>query len=128
MAGYQLKTERIGGYLHARVRGENSRENVLGYLADIYRLCEESGCSNLLIEERLEGPSLRVLDVFEVIRQAGTGIWPVVKRIAYVDTHPEHFPENMQFAETVAANLGVNVRVFDSIESAEAWIGEPPAA
>ncbi|MBP1655025.1 MAG: hypothetical protein H6Q28_1581 [Bacteroidetes bacterium] len=124
MPDYALSTVRKEGYLHAVVTGRNSAENVRAYLADVHRACEESRCPRVLIEEHLEGPSLRVIDVFQIIREASQKAWPVIKKIAYVDTHPGHFAENMRFAETVASNLGVYVRVFDSVQKAEAWIRE----
>lgn len=35
------------------------------------------------------------------------------------------FPEKMKFAETVAMNRGVNVRLFHDLETADAWLSAP---
>jgi hypothetical protein len=53
---------------------------------------------------------------------ASASVWPAILRIAYVDTNPEHDPKTMKFAETVATNRGVNVRVFSGLEDAEKWL------
>ena len=50
-------------------------------------------------------------------------IAPAIRYIAFVDTNPEHDFAAMEFAETVAVNRGVNVRVFRDVPSAREWIG-----
>jgi hypothetical protein len=44
--------------------------------------------------------------------------------IAFVDTNPEHDAARMRFAETVAVNRGVRLRVFPTVGEAEKWIQE----
>jgi hypothetical protein len=45
-----------------------------------------------------------------------------VSKIAYVDINPEHNANDMEFAEDVAVNRGVFVRVFSTIHEAEQWL------
>ncbi len=45
-----------------------------------------------------------------------------MRAIAFVDTNPEHTFVPMQFAETVAVNRGVNVKVFHDVPAAMDWI------
>jgi hypothetical protein len=47
-----------------------------------------------------------------------------LKRIAYVEGGSEHDPQEARFAETVARNRGVNVRLFWAVEDAEIWLCE----
>jgi hypothetical protein len=42
--------------------------------------------------------------------------------MAYVDINPEHNAKAMQFAEDVAVNRGVSVKVFLTIPAAEQWM------
>lgn len=45
----------------------------------------------------------------------------VFAAVAYVDVHAKNH-DNMKFAETVAVNRGVPVRVFGSVRDAEEWL------
>jgi hypothetical protein len=119
---YQFTIEREPGYLHAKVAGENSPDSVRRSFADVRRACETHACPNILVEEHLAGPSLHPLEIFRLVEEGSRDVWPVVHRFAYVDTNPEHNAARMQFAETVAVNRGVNIRRFDSVDDARAWL------
>jgi len=107
-------------FLHATVTGTNSKENVMRYLEDIRRECAERGCRRLLIEERLEGPRLRTMSVFDVVSEASGRASRFFEAIAYVDVSAEG--DLMKFAESVAANRGVPVMMFPSVDEAEKWL------
>ncbi len=49
-------------------------------------------------------------------------VWPDVQRVAFVDVNPEHNSVAMHFAETLAVNRGVIVRMFGSVSEADAWL------
>jgi hypothetical protein len=115
---FTLTLDQKPTYLHATVTGVNSQENALRYLEEVRRECLARGCTRLLIEERLDGPRLRTLDVFQVASQASGDIFGAVRAIAYVDVNAEN--DLMEFAETVAVNRGMPVRVFPSV--AEEWL------
>jgi hypothetical protein len=121
---YQLVAEAKSGYTHFHVTGTNSPEAVRGYLMDIYYACAQDTSPAILIEENLKGPGLALFDIFEVVSESSERTWPYVRRIAYVDTNPEHSAPDMQFAETVAVNRGVNVRLFASVPEAEQWLSQ----
>jgi hypothetical protein len=117
---YRLSFSQQPGYLHAIVTGLNNKENVMHYLEDVFRECEARGCNRLLIEERLEGPRIGTFDVFQ-IASGGTGrAHGHFKAIAYVDVNARG--DLMKFAETVAVNRGLPVRVFSSLSDAEQWL------
>jgi hypothetical protein len=107
-------------HLHATVTGVNSRESVIRYLDEVHRECVARGCTRLLIEERLEGPRLPTLDVFQVASRWSGDDYGKVRAIAYVDVNAEN--DLMEFAETVAVNRGMPVRVFSSVAQAEEWL------
>jgi hypothetical protein len=62
------------------------------------------------------------VDVYDVVSGASQGVAPAIRSIAFVDTSPEHDFAAMEFAETVAVNRGVNVRVFRNVRAARKWI------
>ena len=119
---YVLSVENKGAYLHITVTGANTPENVANYLSEVRNKCEEHQCSNVLIEENLRGPSLNTVTIYNIVTEAGDRVWPVVRRIAYVDVNQEHNREAMRFAETVAVNRAVNVRLFSSVLDAQKWL------
>ena len=118
---YELTIEPKPGYLHVIVTGENTRENVVRYMEEVLRECTLRQCFRVLIEERLEGPRLGTLDVFEMVSTGSTRFLRALKAMAYVDVHA-HNQEMMQFAENVAVNRAFPVRVFPTVLAAERWL------
>ncbi len=118
----EVRIEPRPDYLHVRVTGENSEENVLAYLRAVREACRERGCAAVLIEEHLDGPGLGEAAIFSIVSRAAPETAPLIRCIAYVDTNPEHAAGRMAFAENVAVNRGVNVRVFPAVSEAEAWL------
>ncbi len=119
---YDLKVRKKNGYLHFSVAGENTRENVAGYLSEVPVRCLEYNCPYVLIEENLSGPSLGISAIFDIAAEGSKHVRPGVGAIAYVDVNPEHNLDSMQFAEDVAVNRGVFVRMFSSVSDAEKWL------
>jgi hypothetical protein len=119
---YDMNVMREDGYLHVVVTGENTPEDVAGYLDEIRRVCAEYGLSKVLIEEDLTGTQLGTVDVYDVVETASKGVAPAIRSVAFVDTNPEHDFAQMEFAEAVAVNRGVNVRVFRDVPAAREWI------
>ena len=119
---YRLIIENKPGYLHATVTGQNTRENVAGYIGEIIRECTARKCPNVLIEERLEGPRMGAFDVFDLASEAGSKASKSLRAVAYVDVNA--VGDLMKFAETVAVNRWANVKVFDTVTDAEEWMRE----
>jgi hypothetical protein len=119
---YSLTADARPGYLHVKVIGENTRENVLGYLLEVNERCVQQKSPAVLIEENLRGPSLNIAEVFAIVAERSHTVSPQLRWIAYVDVNPEHSKGRMLFAETVAVRRGVNVRVFSTIVDAEQWL------
>ena len=117
---YKLTIDQKPTYLHAIVTGRNSRENVARYLEEILRECTARSCSRVLIEERLEGPRLGTLDVFEIASEGRSKTQGKLKAIAYIDVNAEG--DLMQFAEDVAVNRGLPMAVFATVADAEKWL------
>jgi hypothetical protein len=119
---YELTFDQRPTYLHATVTGANSRENVERYFQDVVRECAARGCLRVLIEERLEGPRLKTLDVFEIVSEGSKRPRGMMEAIAYVDVNAEG--DLMQFAGTVASNRGLPVAVFPTVAEAQTWLLE----
>jgi hypothetical protein len=124
---YKLEITQKPAYLHVIVTGVNSRENVAQYLDDIRNECISRGCFRLLIEERLEGSRLGTMDVFQIASEGSARAPGNFEAIAYIDVNAEG--DLMKFAETVATNRFLPVKVFSSVSDAEKWLlGDERAA
>lgn len=117
---YELTLTEKPGYLHAVVTGKNTLENVMAYLMEMHKACAARGIGRVLIEERLTGRRLETWDVYEAAAQGSALGAGKFDAIAYVDVHASG--ELMKFAETVAVNRGIPMRLFATVEEAEAWI------
>jgi len=119
-AEYRLTTKERHGYLHASVVGLRTAENAQRFLREAYEACVKKGYSALLLEMGLTGPALDMASVFRVIaNRAPDGA--KLRRIAYIEPSPTDLPAGL-FAETVANNRGVNVRLFKDLEAADRWL------
>ena len=76
----------------------------------------------MLLEMNLSGPSLESGTIFGVL-QSRSREGSTLRKIAYVDSSPRD-PGKMRFAETVAKNRGVNVRLFRALDEAKQWMAE----
>jgi len=117
---YKLTITQKPTYLHAIVTGSNTKENVARYLEEIQRECTVRSCSRVLIEERLKGPRLSTLGVFQIASEGSSRARGCFEAIAYVDVNAEG--DLMKFAETVAVNRFLHVKVFSSASDAEKWL------
>jgi hypothetical protein len=117
---YKLKIEQKPVYLHATVTGQNSKDNVGAYLSELRGECIARGCFRVLIEERLEGPRLRTLDVFEVVFKGSQQAIGLFTAIAFVDVNTDG--DLMKFAQTAATNRDLPVSLFSTIAEAEDWL------
>ena len=84
--------------------------------------CVKSGKSCLLLEMRLSGPSLSTTAIFNVVLDRVPD-GRKLRKIAYVATESND-PSLPYFAETVAINRGLNVRLFPDVDAAEQWLAE----
>jgi hypothetical protein len=121
---YQLTVHERKGYLHVVATGVNGPEAVKAYLQEAAKECVARGHKRLLIEERLEGPRLGILDVFEIVTHGVREARKVLDSIAYVDVHSEG--TLMKLAGGLASQMGLSVRLFPDVEEASHWLGKGP--
>lgn len=118
---FKLHIDQKKDYLYIKVTGVNSVENVATYLDQIVDECEARNCNRVLIEEHLEGPRLGFTDIFKVASESSVKALGKIRALAYVDINAED--DSMLFAELVARNRSVPVRVFKTVLDAESWMG-----
>ena len=123
---YKLTIRQEPEFLHVIVTGVNSKQNVTRYLEEVQRECMARECARVLIEERLKGPRLDTLSVFQIAARGSSSIEHPFEAIAYVDANAEG--DLMQFAETVAVNRELPVAVFGSVDDARNWLLSHEAA
>ncbi|HEY7238680.1 MAG TPA: hypothetical protein VH600_05890 [Burkholderiales bacterium] len=120
---YQLTIEERPTYVYARVDGDLTPANALRFLQEAHAACVKCGRSDVLLDMQLHGPNLNTTSVYDVISQrAADG--GKLRKIAYVPLQQDD-RSMAHFAETVAINRGVNVRLFESVAAAERWLSEP---
>ena len=118
---YRLTIVERPGYVHARVTGPNTPENALRFLQESYEACVARGRSALLLEMDLSGPSLDTSSIFRIVAERTTDALKL-RKIAYVEKSREKDEGKVHFAETVAVNRGVNVKLFRDVAEAERWL------
>ncbi len=112
-------------YLHAVITGENSAQNVRIYLKQIQQECKTRKCFRVLVEERLEGPRLGIVDVYRIVSEGAVRALGQIEAIAYVDVNSEG--DLMKFAEDVAIHGFLRIAVFSSVPDAELWLQYLPS-
>ena len=73
-----------------------------------------------MVEEHLEGPRLGTFDVFQIAKEGTEKNQGVIREIAFVDINASG--DLMKFAETVAGNRGLQMKVFNTVQDAENWL------
>ncbi len=117
---YQLKIEQKPQYLHFTVTGRNSPDTVVRYMEEVMQEVAARRCPRVLIEENLDGPRLGTMEVFSMVTAGSKRYHGMLEALAYVDLNAEGGV--MRFAEDVAVNRGIPVRVFRTVDGAEKWL------
>ncbi len=117
---YELKVEQKPGYLHFTVTGRNTPDNVRGYMQEVIEECAARRCPRVLIVENLEGPRLGTMEVFTMVTAGAKRFHGMLEALAFVDLNADGGV--MRFAEDVAVNRGIPVRVFRTVDGAEKWL------
>ena len=124
---YSFAVEMKPTYLHAKGSGEQTEANARQFLIDAYLACIKHNMSRLLLETCFTGKPLSVGGAYSVIVDRSHD-GSMLKSIAYVDNNPAHAHQMAEFAELVAKNRGVNVRLFDNVAAAERWLKDEATA
>jgi hypothetical protein len=117
---YQVTIEKRATYLHARVAGQRTPENMMAFLQQVHAACLQSKRWDVLLEIQLSGPSLDMLSIFRVV-SARAEDGAKLGKIAYVESSMSD-KAKAAFAEGIATKRRVNVRLFDDLASAARWL------
>ncbi|HXZ55391.1 MAG TPA: hypothetical protein VEH03_08045 [Burkholderiales bacterium] len=118
---YKLTVTRKAGYVHAIASGPNTQENMKGYLEELLAQCIAQGHRRVLIEERLVGPRIGMMDVFDLGSVMSDRARAQIEALAFVDINAKD-DRNLKFGENVAVNRGLRARMFRTVEDAENWL------
>lgn len=116
---YKCIVENRGKYLYIEVTGTNSRETVLDYMKEVLAAAEKHDCYRVLINERLTGPRLDAMEVYNLASEGAMRLLGRFEAIAYVD---EQMGELGDFVESVSVNRGMPLAFFSNVEDAREWI------
>lgn len=105
-------TATVTGHLH-------SLPIALTEMKNIFESASRNGFSKILIDQSEMEFSLRFLDVFEIGRFVAQDLPKQVKVGFYYNSKHRI---DMLFAETVAVNRGLNVKVFTDLTKVIAWL------
>ncbi len=117
---FRVRLQQCPTYLHFTVTGDNSHDSVAGYMEEVLRECTARQCFRVLIEERLEGPRLGTMQVFALVSRGSERFRGALQAMAFVDVNAAG--DLMRFAENVAVNRAIPVRVFAGVTAAEEWL------
>lgn len=115
-------------FLQTTIEGTIAFESSEQILRQIAAACREHDQHHVLIDAtKLPEKSLSVIELYQLgsgLQQYGFG---ATHRIAIV-CNPGESTQRAKFFELVATNRGANVRVFERMEEAWAWLSEetPP--
>ncbi len=126
MAPYQVTLEEKPTYLHAKVVGPRTPENAIRYLEEVYAACLRTGLSQVLLEMAFSGPSLGPSGILRVVSERSAD-GSKLRKVAYVEASMDGL-QRAKFAETVAINRAVNLRLFETVDEAVRWLEDGPAA
>jgi hypothetical protein len=125
---FRITTLPRDGYLLFRISGDNTPETTRACIGAILAEAVARDARSIVIEENFEGPALDLLDLFRIASEESLRAKAVLERLAYADINPAHPQANVDFAEDVAVNRGLNVRTCRSTEEAERWMQAQLAA
>lgn len=118
---YVLRVENAGRFLRIFGTGNNSTATMLAFLTEASEVLRQHGRDSVLLVVSFEGPSLSLGSIYSIV-SSRFALARGLRRVACLDTIPEHVVDRGELAEVVASSLGVNFRMFRDIESAEAWL------
>ena len=121
-APYAVEIEPKKGYLHARIRGENTPEVTRRYVKDLIAAARQANCHAVLVEENLDGPRMGPGEIFWIVQDLHAEFREAIHLAAFVDVNALRSDDNMRFVEDASVNRGVEVAGFPTVAEAEAWL------
>lgn len=118
--GHELKITFKGKYIEIISNGEKSYQSSLRLWASALKVCKENDCFKVLgIATSSKAPS--TIDSYKHGELLHNFNVDYKYKIAWVELNPEEF-EGIEFLENVLVNRGLNVKLFENIETAKVWL------
>lgn len=123
---YDCVIQRKSDYLRADVSGKWTKgkelEDALDVWLQVVAACRETGLTHILSVWDVPG-KLPTIAGYELTNDPLSLGWDQHYRLAVVHLHEERFQDAL-FAETVAFNRGLQIKIFRDEQSAMAWLME----
>ena len=125
MKDYKLEIEQREEYVYAYYEAEKDSVALSNKLwGKISTAMSSSDLSKLLVVENIKINPGSVLEIYNIVNAAVKLDFRGMT-IAFVDLIEDHYSSN-KFGETLAVNLGVNGKIFRTIEEAEERLKTQP--
>jgi len=112
--------EAVDGLLRVTATGrDDSLAEVMAYAQAVIENAVTKACTRILCDERRMVYALDTVDTFKLAEFTAAHA-PRVAKVALVP--PPLQVQDAQFWETVVKNRGLRVRIFPTVELAEAWL------
>jgi len=121
---HEITVSQKPNYLHIKLTGKNNPLSIAGYIEEMIQISKQHNSSMLLIEGNLRGLSLNFLDIYHIVSDTIRKRLDPIRTVAYVNGNPNRSAQNSKFAETVASNRGLMLKIFTNIAEAESWLEE----
>lgn len=116
---YQTKFESRPSYLFVKVTGTNSAATIQDYARDIFEECIRLSQFRILIHQDLDGPHIEPMQLFELVAGEAMKYLGEFDAIAHFDERRGNMTD---FAETIAVNRGLPLRMFANVADAASWL------
>jgi hypothetical protein len=103
--------------------GEVRAEDLQGSLEAVAKIRQERGLTKVFVDATKETSFPSTFPVFEF----GSALANTIRGMKFAVAASPKTDRDLRFLETVAANRGAHVSVFDSVEAALAWLIEEPS-
>jgi hypothetical protein len=118
---YKVKKE--SGFLRVTDSRPVTAETIQQFCVKIPEVARDSGVSRILVDHRDIPNTLSTMERYRYAAEIAKHFRGI--KIAFVQDAPLRDPR--RFGETVAVNLGANIRLFSTLEEAYDWLEIEPA-
>jgi hypothetical protein len=117
---HELEITFKGKYIEIISNGEKSYQSSLRLWASALKVSKENKCYKVLgIATSSQAPS--TIDSYKHAELLHNFKVDYKYKIAWVELNPEEF-EGIKFLENVLVNRGMNVKLFEDVETAKTWL------
>ncbi len=117
---YNLKFENRPEYLYAKITAEKETLEISeAAWKEIVQECKQEKCDKLLVEQDIPEIDISYFEKYECVNNLVGALMKI--NVAFVDKYVEQMALN-NFAELVATNRGLSVKMFTDSDEAERWL------